>query len=93
MDYIKREKEWENIAKEAYKAQKRRKEYEMLEKKLLEQLKFLSENESSESKNFRYQKIERKGSILYSKIPQLQGIDLEPYRKEGLTTSWKLFKY
>ena len=32
---------------------------------------------------------ERKGSVDYSKIPELQGIDLEPYRKAG-SSYWKI---
>jgi len=32
----------------------------------------------------------RKGSIDYSKIPELDGVDLEPYRKEG--TSYRMIK-
>ena len=32
---------------------------------------------------------ERKGSVDYSKIPELQGADLEPYRKEG-SNYWKI---
>lgn len=32
---------------------------------------------------------ERKGNVDYSKIPELQGIDLEPYRKAG-SSYWKI---
>lgn len=93
MEFIKQSKAWENVAKEAYKAQKKRKEYEELEKKLLEQLKEVSSNECSEYGEFRFQKIERKGSIDYSIIPGLRCVDLEQYRQQEPTICWKLFKY
>jgi len=93
MEFIKQSKAWENIAREAYKAQKLRKEYEELEKKLLAELKELSANENSEFGQFRFQKIERKGSIDYAAIPILKEMDLEPFRRAGTIVAWKLFKY
>lgn len=92
MKFIKRDQLWESIAKEAYKAKQYRQKYEELEKELLDKLKDLSEDMSAEGKGFRFQKIERKGGVDYSSIPQLQGVDLDPFRK-GVSYCWKLFKY
>jgi len=93
MDFIKRTKDWGNVAREAYKAQKKRKEYEEIEKNLLKKLKELSEFESSEANGFRFQKTERKGVIKYSAIPELKDIDLELDRSDTTSCSWRLFKY
>jgi len=93
MCFIEKDKTWESVAREAYKAQKMRKEYEDLEKRLLDDLKALSNNENSEFGQFRFQKIERKGSINYAAIPLLKEIDLEPYRRQEPIVAWKLFKY
>jgi hypothetical protein len=90
-DFIKRDSLWINVAREAYKAQKLRKQYEELEKKLLEQLKEVSENKSSFGGGFKFQCIERKGSIDYGSIEMLKTINLEQYRRDS-TQSWKLFK-
>ncbi len=92
MEFIKQSKAWENVAKEAYKAHKKRKEYEELEKKLLAELKEVSSNESSEYGKYRFQKIERKGSVDYMSIPEIQSIDLDSYRKKS-SFCWKLFIY
>jgi len=93
MEFLKKDKEWEVVAREAYKAQKRRKEYEEIEKKLLAQLKELSENQNCEGSGFRFQRIDRRGSVDYAAIPELKLIDLEQYRRDGIISSWKLFKY
>lgn len=34
-------------------------------------------------------KVERKGKVQYSKVPELKGVDLEPYRGKG-SVSWKI---
>jgi len=39
--------------------------------------------------NFKVTKIERKGSIAYDKIPELENVNLESYRKAPVTT-WKI---
>jgi hypothetical protein len=46
-------------------------------------------NSNSFGNGVRCQKINRKGSIDYEKIPLLQGLDLEPYRKES-SEYWKI---
>jgi len=93
MSFIKRDKLWESVAKEAYKAQKKRKEYEEMERELLSKLKQLSSEQSSEAGGFRFQRIERKGAVKYSAIPALQNINLDEYRSETPVVSWKLFRY
>jgi len=34
-------------------------------------------------------KVERKGNVQYAKVPELKGVDLEPYRGKG-SVSWKI---
>jgi len=91
-DFIKRDKLWINIAREAYKAKMLRKQYEDMEAELLAKLKEVSQDKSSIGGGFKFQCVERKGSIDYSSIELLKTIDLEPYRRDS-TKSWKLEKF
>lgn len=53
------------------------------EKELLECLKALSQERNSKGFGLTLQKQVCKGAVDYGKIPELQGIDLEPYRKKS----------
>lgn len=91
--FIKRDTNWEKLAKEAYKVQKKRKELEEQEKELLNHLKEVSDYQSAQGKSFKFQLIERRPGVKYGLIPELKYIDLDKYRPEGVLQSWKLFKY
>lgn len=64
------------------KAQEEKKDY--IRKKLIE----LCENESSQGHGLKVMKIISKGRVNYEEIPEIQGIDLNKYRKES-NSSWK----
>lgn len=87
--YTQRKAEWINKAKELFELQERRREYEKLEHETHEELKDLSQGISSKGGGFKFTKGFRKGAIEYSAIPELQGIDLELYRKDSVPV-WKL---
>lgn len=79
------DKEWLNLAGE-YKSLKAQ---EKILKKRMDQVKNdligLSESVTSIGGGIQLEKCERKGTILYSEIPQLKDIDLENYRGDSIT--------
>ena len=85
------DKEWIAIAREAFELSQQRKYYAAKEKELLDNLKALSDYKNAVGGEYMFIGIERKGTVNYSVIPQLQTIDLEEYRKEPVV-SWKLSK-
>lgn len=87
--FIKQNKNWIETARSLHKAQEYRKQYEALEKKLKEELLEMCEYKPSYGGGFKLEAIERKGTVDYSIIPELKGIDLDAYRKEA-TVAWKL---
>jgi len=88
---IERNGEWEAVAKEAFELAKKRKYYGEQEKKLLAILRTMSEQKNSAGGEFMFISITRQGSVNYTLIPQLKGLDLEVYRKDEVV-SWKLTK-
>lgn len=62
---------------------------EELEKICREGLIYLSGDKPSKGKKMALMKIFKTGTIDYKKIPQLQGVDLEAYRKPG-SSYWKI---
>ena len=89
MEFITRTRDWITIAEEAYKLTQLRKECERKEKELYDQLKSISQEQNSFGGGYRFSKIERKGTVDYSKIPELSQVDLNRYRKES-SVSWQL---
>ncbi len=87
--HMERGQEWLKKATELMKIKQLLKEYEKIEYQLLAELKILSDNVPSRCGNFVFDCIMRKGLVDYSKIPELQGIDLEKYRKEP-NAAWRL---
>ena len=87
--HIQRGQEWLKKATELMKVKQLIKEYEKIESQLMSELKLLSDNTPSRSGNFVLDCIMRKGSVEYTRIPELKGIDLELYRKEPVET-WTL---
>lgn len=89
MTYITRDQAWIELARHAYDIQQKRKELEKVEKDLLEELKAKSDHMPSKGGNFVFQINYRKGSVDYKAIPELQGVNLDAYRKEEVA-QWKL---
>lgn len=84
--------EWNKLAHQAWKLKRKRKELEEEERKLFAQLKQdIDKLERYNSKDFIFSPIERKGNIIYTKVPELQEMDLEAYRGETVII-WKLQK-
>jgi len=52
-------------------------------------LKELCSNETTSLNGYTYKRIERVGNVDYYLIPELQGVDLDQYRKD-IVVSWKL---
>lgn len=88
-DHKERDREWIEVAEECRRIQALRKGLEEQENELFCRLKELSEGMSSKGGGFIFTKIMRKGGVDYSKIINLEGMDLDPYRKEQVE-SWKL---
>lgn len=63
------------------------KEKEHFRKHLIE----LAGGQNSEGGGIRLNRIIRKGSVDYGKVPMLQGVDLDPYRK-SYSESWRITK-
>jgi hypothetical protein len=82
-------KQWNDQADLLYKTKQAIKYYETMSKLYLEQLKILSGNKSYTGEHYEFKAIARQGTIDYKKVPELFGINLEPYRGEPIT-SWTL---
>jgi len=93
MTYIKRDTAWEKLARQAYILKKKRKALQEQELLLIEELKKVSDFESSEGKYFRFQRIDRMGSVNNQQIYEDFHVDVEAYRKDESISAWKLFKY
>lgn len=82
---------WSVYAKEWQSLQKSKKEILDREEEIKQNLISICEGESSIGSGIRVKKVKRKGNIDYSKVWELQSLDLEPYRKED-TEYWKISK-
>jgi hypothetical protein len=80
---------WISLAQDLYIIQQQRKELEELEKIAKKELIVLSNNKTATGGKFIFMRDERKGSVDYSKIPELQNVDLDSYRKKP-SEIWKL---
>ncbi len=63
--------------------------YEEQEKILKEQLILLANESNTKGAGIKLSKVIRKGNVDYAKIPELNGVDLEVYRKEPIQ-SWRI---
>lgn len=88
-DYHERDKVWYQKAKELYAIKERIRQLKEDEKSWEQELRNLSNGENSFFENLRYTLSMRKGTVDYSKIPELQKVDVESYRKAP-TPSWRL---
>lgn len=82
-------KSWNTCAQELKAAQDKQKEFEAMIKHYKQKLLDLSEGKSTVGEEFYYHKIVARGSVQYDKIPELQGVDLDQYRKDD-NEYWKL---
>ncbi len=89
-DYIYREDDlWKQYATQWTTLVQEMKEMEKIEEELRKQLIFLSGESNSKGAGISLCQVRRKGNIDYSKITELQGIDLEKYRKPT-TDAWRI---
>lgn len=90
-DIITQSNEWVTLAQQVYDYQAMIKDLEKKHKLAMDRLKILSHGKTSHGGGFLLAKEIRRGSICYSDIPVLAGMDLEQYRKSDVEY-WKLSK-
>jgi putative phage-type endonuclease len=89
-DYLERSDElWQSCANRWKSVSEAIKELEKEEDELRKQLIFLSGESNTKGGGVSLCQIIRKGNIDYGKVPQLKGVDLEPYRKPSIQT-WRI---
>jgi len=88
-DFRERDENWYNQALYLKDIKDQIKELEKKEEEAESILKQISERENSFYKNLRYTCSARKGTVDYSKIPELEGVDLDSYRKKH-SQVWRL---
>lgn len=76
--------EWESAASQWKAVSEKLKDLKRLEKEARDELIKLANGRSVRGSNVKLTRIMRKGTVDYSKIPQLKDVDLEPYRKEPI---------
>lgn len=81
--------EWIETADELFKVKRQLKRLREEDSRLSKKLQSLSDGRTVKKGRYEYKKGERKGAVDYSKIPILQGLDLDEFRKNPVTT-WKL---
>ena len=87
-----RKEAWLAKAEQLHKVKEIIKKYEGLNKQLTNELIEMSKGVSSYAGEFKFTLIQTRGTIDYKSIPELQSLDLEPYRKPG-SHQWKLFQF
>lgn len=90
-NYTEQDQTWTAIATRAWEARKSRMLYEREEKELFDKLRVLSGEQPSRAGGFIYNFIQRLGSVDYAAIPELEGVNLDVFRKAPVTV-WKLEK-
>lgn len=89
-DYqTKSDPQWNALAGNYRNAYQELKRAEQLEQSLRQELIALAGSQSSQGAGIKLSKVPRKGAIDYSAIPELTGLDLEPYRKKSIEY-WKV---
>ena len=89
-DYVEREdEEWKKVADMYLSAQKSRRILEDHEETYRKELIRLSDGKNSIGGGVKATRFHRRGSIQYGKVPELLGVDLEPYRKPPIE-SWRI---
>lgn len=80
---------WNELALELTSIRAERKTLDHREQEIKDLLVLMSGHVNSTGGGIQVQKIVKSGSIEYSRIPELEGVDLEPYRKKP-TEYWKV---
>jgi hypothetical protein len=89
---VKRESAWSETAKKLNEIRMHIKAAELIEAELQKELIELSEGvDSYDESGLTFKQFERKGTVDYSKIPQLHDLNLEVFRKPN-AYYWKLSK-
>lgn len=89
-DYIERDDSlWMECAKKWKSITEAIKNLEKSEEEIRKQLIFLSGESNTKGAGISLCQVQRKGNVEYAKIPQLNGVDLEPYRKASIN-SWRI---
>lgn len=89
-DYVERDDTvWISTASEWQEIQRQLEELKAKEKAHREQLIALASDHNTKGAGIRVQKVVRRGSVDYKKVPQLEGVDLDKFRKAPVET-WRL---
>ena len=86
-DYVQQGEEWLKCADELYRVKEKIAHMKAEEERLSEILVTLSEKRNSRAGRYKYTFSSRQGAVDYSKVPELIGVDLRPYRKPSITTT------
>jgi hypothetical protein len=84
MNYKIQDSTWEAVATDLYNLQVQIKALEAQQAATKLALISLSAGQNSEAGPLRFTYSERKGSVDYTKIPELLNVDVEPYRKPSV---------
>lgn len=91
-DYVSRQdEEWTNAVSRWLEVDERIKNLQTYEESLREDLIMLSGDNNSLGGGISLSRVTRKGAVNYGLIPELRGIDLEPYRKDS-SSSWRILR-
>jgi putative phage-type endonuclease len=86
-DYLqKTDENWLTMANRWKQIRNRIKELEQEEESVRSALIYLADQQNATGGGIRVQTVSRKGLVDYTKVPELQGVDLEKYRREGTQT-------
>lgn len=80
---------WKSLVDEYKKLDAQSKEFELRKNEIKDLLVQISNSENASGHGISLQRIERKGIIPYSSIPQIKDMDLESFRKPS-TFSWRI---
>ncbi len=84
--------QWNIIAEKLYGIQKEQSDLDAQARLLKKELIALSKDKNTCGAAYYFQREERRGSVDYGVIPELQNVDLEQYRKKP-SISWRLYQY
>jgi hypothetical protein len=89
--YVRRDEEevWVQVAANLIAVQNHIKVLEEQEERWRNQLIFLSGGSNSKGGGISLCQVSRKGAVDYAKVPELRGVNLEPYRKAS-SISWRI---
>lgn len=85
----KTDRTWNELALELLTIRRQQRELNQREAEIKEALVSMSNHQNSTGGGIKLEKVVKRGSIQYSRVPQLQGVDLENFRSE-LTEYWKV---